>query len=97
MSHKLQRADVVLGLAQQVGRLEPDLEFQFALSHHRSCDQAGLVPAVAALEVQHPSSPEVAVLAAPALGAYESLRPTLGLQFLLARLLRPVAPQELAQ
>ena len=63
---EFKRGDVVLGLGQQVHRQEPARQRQLGRLKDRAADDAALVPAGGALEVQPPLASERAAVAAPA-------------------------------
>ena len=94
MALELQRRDIVLGLCDQVHRHEPGRQRQLAGLEDRAGNQAALVAAHTALEVQAGAAAELAVLDAAADRANEATGPARIAQNLLALLLGAVLIKE---
>ena len=75
VARQLRRGNVVLGLGQQMQRQEPARQRQFGAPEDRAADEAALVPAGRALEVQPPFAAKRTAVAAAARRARKSARP----------------------
>ena len=91
---EFKRGDIVLGLGQQVHRQEPARQRQLGRLKDRAADDAALVPAGSALEVQPPFAPKRAAVAAPARRTGKALGPARFDQRRLATLLTAVPVHE---
>ena len=73
MAHEFEGGDVVLGLDQQVHRQEPARQRQLGRLEDGATDDAALVPAAGALQVQPTLAPKRTAVASPAIESASTL------------------------